>query len=318
LTPPHASLHTGDSKVYLAGFELLKGQADPNSLENARRVVEGMVEFQLQALTDKVDVIKKALEGKDEMIKKALEGKDETIKSKDEMIKKALEGKDETIKGKDETIKGKDETIKSKDEMIKKALEGKDETIKSKDDAIKSKDEMIATLKEYRMHVINEKTSQLAIFKAQYEPRIMIDILYSALDSSPAFDGKQRNKWRTLLDDVLCNGKLTASATADLADLDGSKDLQTVLADLPSLSNRLSSTHHKGAADFEGAGWRLGVSPSPGLATALVIAAVARKQRKQQVDFTLRGPVIYLDQRAKKHREFDVASLRWVRTDWGS
>jgi hypothetical protein len=141
----------------------------------------------------------------------------------------------------------------------------------------------------------------------------MIDILYGGLESAPALDGKLPGKWQLLLRDVLRDGKLTEAAVADLEDLDGSKDLPTVVSDLGSLSNRLSSTHHKGAADFEGTGWRLGVSSSPGLATALVVAAVARIQRKHGIDLTLSGPVIYLDQQAKGHREFDVVSLRWVR-----
>jgi len=260
-----------DQPSYLSSLDQLEPHVDARVLCMIRRAVKDMVEIQLSALKDKVA------------------------------------GKNEVIAVSKQRLADMEKALADRLADKEKALAGKEKALA---DRLVDKDELIELIKVAHALLINDKMSQLAAFRAQYDPRIMLDILYAGLE--PAVKGKSGGKWQLLLRDVLRDGKLTDAAVDDLKDLAGLNDLSTVVSDLKSLSNRLSSAHHKGAADFEGTGWRLGVSSSPGLATALVVAALARIQRTHGIDLTLSGPVIYLNEQAKRHREFDVATLRWV------
>ena len=163
---------------------------------------------------------------------------------------------------------------------------------------------------------ISSKTKELAAYKAQFEPRIMLDIIYDAV-SDEFGGGVRKGKWETLLEGVIAtdsNGKavLTPAAMQDLIDLNAKKELATVIGDLEvkGLPSRLSSAHHKGATDLTGEGWRLGVQTSPSLAVALILLANLRKLSRCGV-FPLHGRVVVLDARRVESHELDYANLRW-------
>jgi hypothetical protein len=265
-------------------------------LRTIRRAVEYLIETKVSALADKDKVLAVVLADKD----KVLADKDKVLADKDKVLAVVLADKDKVLA--------------DKDKVLAVMLADKDKALADKDKALADKDKMLELVVDNNTLMINAKAIQLASFKAQYEPRIMLDILRTGLESAQLLDGAQsRAKWQVLVRDVLHNGKLTKAAEADLKDLDGLKDLPTVVSDLGSLANRLSSAHHKGATDFGGTGWRLGVSPSPGLATALVLAAVVRTLHKHGIDSMLTGRIIYLNPQCKDFCEFDKGSLRWVR-----
>ena len=149
----------------------------------------------------------------------------------------------------------------------------------------------------------------------------MVDILYDAIMSSNAFadDLKKGKKWETLLDGVITtdaknNSILTPAAMRDLADLNATKELATVVRDLDakSIANCLAMAHHKGASDVTGTGWRLGVQASPSLAVALILIANLRKLDERNMYSPLNGRVAFLNLRADVSHELDFDSLRWV------
>jgi hypothetical protein len=190
------------------------------------------------------------------------------------------------------------------------------------DEALAAKDEELEAKERAWSMLIGLKTKELASFKAQFEPRIMIDIIYDAIKASGAFeDDPKKGKWDKLLDGVITsddqnNPILTPAAMRDLADLGATMELATVIRDLvaKSISNRLSSSHHKGASDLAGTGWRLGVQPSPSLAAALVDIANLRKLDEREIDLPLEGRVAFLDLRTDVSHELDFDSIRWVKS----
>ena len=168
----------------------------------------------------------------------------------------------------------------------------------------------------YSAH-ISLKIKELAAYKAQFEPRIMLDIVYDAIPDELKL---HKGKWETLLEGVTTTDRkgkvaLTPAAMQDLIDLDAEKELATVLGDLEAkgLPSRLSSArHHQGATDLTGEGWRLGVQPSPSLAVALILPANLRKAATRGV-CPLHGRVVFLDKRCDESHTLDYAKLRWGR-----
>ena len=296
-----------DQPNHLSLLDQLEPHMDARVFCMIRRAVKDMVEIQLSALKNKVAdkeeviaILKQRLADMEKALADWVADKDGVIASS----KRRLADKEKALA---DWVADKEKALADRLADKEKALAGKEKALA---DRLVDKDELIELIKVAHALLINDKMSQLAAFRAQYDPRIMLDILYAGLE--PAVKGKSGGKWQLLLRDVLRDGKLTDAAVDDLKDLAGLNDLSTVVSDLKSLSNRLSSAHHKGAADFEGTGWRLGVSSSPGLATALVVAALARIRHNHGMHFTLSRPVIYLNEQAKRHREFDLATLRWV------
>ncbi|KAG8465422.1 hypothetical protein KFE25_002729 [Diacronema lutheri] len=212
-------------------------------------------------------------------------------------------------------IASKEQTIVLAKKALENSIADKKQAIAGKDEVIAAKNTLLAQAQREMELGVSSKTSQLALYKAQFEPCIMVDTLWAALTSAKLHkeeDEKQARKWRTLLRDVLHEGKLTAAAKADLDDLDGAAEELTVISDLGSLPNRLASPHHSGATDVGGTGWRIGTSPSPHLATALVLSANVRTLQANGVE-SLRGDVIYLDRQFKESHRFDMGALRWVK-----
>ncbi|KAG8465424.1 hypothetical protein KFE25_002731 [Diacronema lutheri] len=230
-----------------------------------------------------------------------------------------IAGKNEVIASKEQAIvqaeKASEKVIAAKEQAIVQAEKASEKVIAAKDEVIAAKNTLLAQAQREMELGVSSKTSQLALYKEQFEPRIMVDTLWAALTSAKLHkeeDEKQARKWRTLLRDVLHEGKLTAAAKADLNDLDGAAEELTVISDLGSLPNRLASPHHSGATDVGGTGWRIGTSPSPHLATALVLSANVRTLQANGVE-SLRGDVIYLDRQFKESHRFDMGALRWVK-----
>jgi len=212
-------------------------------------------------------------------------------------------------------IAAKEQAIVQAEKASEKVIAAKEQAIVLATEVIAAKNTLLAQAQREMELGVSSKTSQLALYKAQFEPRIMVDTLWAALTSAKLHkeeDEKQARKWRTLLRDVLHEGKLTAAAKADLDDLDGAAEELTVISDLGSLPNRLASPHQSGATDVGGTGWRIGTSPSPHLATALVLSANVRTLQANGVE-SLRGDVIYLDRQFKESHRFDMGALRWVK-----
>ncbi|KAG8465411.1 hypothetical protein KFE25_002718 [Diacronema lutheri] len=194
-------------------------------------------------------------------------------------------------------IAAKEQAIVQAEKASEKVIAAKEQAIVLATEVIAAKNTLLAQAQREMELSVSSKTSQLALYKAQFEPRIMVDTLWAALTSAKLHkeeDEKQARKWRTLLRDVLHEGKLTEAAKADLNDLGGAAEELTVINDLGSLPNRLASPHQSGATDVGGTGWRIGTSPSPHLATALVLSANVRTLQANGVE-SLRGDVIYLD-----------------------
>ena len=280
---------------YLGTLELVFAPLAPlvevPMLRTIRQAVEYLIETKVSALAEKVSA----------------------LAEKDKVLAFALAEKDKMLAEKDKVLAEKDKVLAFALAENDKVLAEKVSALAEKDKMLAEKDKLLEVVEDRNTLMINAKAIALASFKAQYEPRIMLDILWTGLESAQLFDRAQsRAKWQMLVRDVLHEGKLTEAAEADLKDLDGLNELPTVIYDLGSLANRLCSAHHKGATDFGGTGWRLGVSPSPGLATALVLAAVARTLRKEGIDSMLAGRIIYLNPQCEDFREFDKGSLRWV------
>ena len=209
-----------------------------------------------------------------------------------------------------QTITAKDETIAAKDEAIAQSAI----IIAAKEQVVAAKEELITSARVETERTISDKTAQLATYKAQFEPRILLDTLWAALVSSGLLteeEKKPKSKWSTLIRDVMRDGELTAAAMTDLRDLGALPEKLTVISDLGSLSNRLSSAHHSGATDMGGTGWRVGTSPSPHLAAALVLSANMRTLRNFD---SLSGDIIFLDRQCNESHRFDVGSLRWTST----
>jgi hypothetical protein len=238
-----------------------------------------------------------ALAGKQE----ALAGKQEALAGKQEALELALAGKQEALAGKQEALAGKQEALAGNAKVLAAKLEAH------------------AANERVSLILIYQKTAELASFKAQFEPRIMIDIIYDAIQFSGAFkDDLKKGKWGTLLDGVLTsddkhNSILSPAAMRDLADLDATMELATVIRDLESISNRLASAHHKGASDLTGTGWRLGVQVSPSLAAALIVIKNLRMLDKREIYSPLKGRVAFLDPRTDVSHELDFDSLRWAK-----
>jgi hypothetical protein len=203
----------------------------------------------------------------------------------------------------------------------RETLAANDKALAASDVALAVKDQLLVANEVVSSTLIMLKTKELASFKAQFEPRIMLDIIYDAIKSSGAFaDGRTKGKWGTLLDGVVTtddknNPILTPAAMRDLADLNATMELPTVVRDLDvnSISNRLSSAHHKGASDCAGTGWRLGGQSSPSLATALIVSVNLRKLGKREIDLPLKGRVAFLDSRTDVSHELDFDILRWTK-----
>lgn len=210
----------------------------------------------------------------------------------------------------DETLAAKDQTLAANGKTLELALAANEKVLAANEKAHAATEWVSSKL-------VDEKTAELASFKAQFEPRIMIDILYDAF----ADDLKKGKKWETLLDGVITtdaknNSILTPAAMRDLADLNATMELATVVRDLDakSISSCLASAHHKGASDVTGTGWRLGVQVSPSLAVALILIANLRKLDERNIYSPLNGRVAFLNVRADVSHELDVDSLRWVQS----
>ena len=197
--------------------------------------------------------------------------------------------------------------LKANDEL----LEEKDKRLEEKDKLLGEKDKSVALAEKMHVMELGSKASQLASYRAQLEPRIMIDVIYDAMLGFPELCKPGKKKWEVLLTDVVENNKLTGDAARVLADLDGTAEAITVLSDLGSLSNRLSSVHHKGALLLDGTGWRLGTQPSPYLAAAVVIVMNLRKLMKHGVLPFGRDEVLYLDRNFKESHKLLIDSNMW-------
>lgn len=175
--------------------------------------------------------------------------------------------------------------------------------VASNQELVASKQEIVEQLKlrlAEKDEASKAKVQQLACYQAQFEPRIMCDLLFDALQATGIEEfqtSKKTSKWAVLLRGVLTpEGELSERAKAVLRDLGGSKERKTVIADLGSLAERLSDVHHNGAIALPGTGWRLGGQTSPFLATAVLIGVKADDCARLRLGAVLRDAK-YLDRR---------------------
>ena len=231
----------------------------------------------------------------------------------EDVVRPIRQGIVDIIASMEQLIASKEQLIASKEQLIV----AKEQLIVAKEQLLVGKDNYSATIERVMEHVYISKTSQLALHTAQFEPSIMVDTLWAALwplEPLGKDDDRNKRKWGTLIRDVLNEGKLTAAAKADLDDLGGAAEEPTVINDLGSLSRLLSLPYYFGfTIVLKGTGWRIGTSPSPHLATALVLSANMRTLRKKGIE-SLRGDVIYLDRGCNETHRFDMRTLRWAKT----
>jgi hypothetical protein len=283
------------------------GDVVPAVLQAAKQIVS-----QLDKVLMRQDLM---LASNEKVLELALAGKQEALAGKQE----ALAGKQEALAGKQEAQVANEKLLASNEKVLELALAAMQEAQADKKEALARKQETMAANDRASSMLIMMKTAELASFKAQFEPRIMIDIIYDAIMSSNAFaDDLKKGKWGILLDGVLTtdaksNSILTPAAMRDLADLDAKKELATVICDLQSISNRLALAHHTGASDLSGVGWRLGVQPSPSLAAALIVIKNLRMLDERQIYLPLKEPVAFLNLRADVSHELNFDGLCWRR-----
>ncbi|KAG8465412.1 hypothetical protein KFE25_002719 [Diacronema lutheri] len=310
---PHVAIlaqkRDGDSCRAPRGTRLLKSTANADAPHDYEILVETLM-YPLRHITDQ-DIVRNI----GQSIVTVIAGKEQTIVLATETLENSIADKKQAIAGKDEVIAAKEQALVLAKKALENSIADKKQAIDGKDEVIAAKITILAKTQREMELGVSSKTSQLALYKAQFEPRIMVDTLWAALTSAKLHkedDEKQARKWRTLLRDVLHEGKLTEAAKADLNDLGGAAEELTVINDLGSLPNRLASPHQSGATDVGGTGWRIGTSPSPHLATALVLSANVRTLQANGVE-SLRGDVIYLDRQFKESHRFDMGALRWVK-----
>jgi hypothetical protein len=89
---------------------------------------------------------------------------------------------EKVLAAKDEALAAKDEALAAKDEANEKVLMAKQEVLTAK-----AKERASSML-------IELKTKELASFEAQFEPRIMIDIIYDAIKASGAFEDSKTTR----------------------------------------------------------------------------------------------------------------------------
>jgi hypothetical protein len=82
----------------------------------------------------------------------------------------------------EKVLAAKDEALAAKDEANEKVLMAKQEVLTAK-----AKERASSML-------IELKTKELSSFKAQFEPRIMIDIIYDAIKASGAFEDSKTTR----------------------------------------------------------------------------------------------------------------------------
>ena len=237
---------------------------------------------------------------------------------------------DAMLAHKDAMLAHKDALLADKDARLASMRKHTDAMLASKDARLADKDALLADRDENFSSRIKRKCLELAPFKSQYEPGVMLDIIaeeryyMNLVWRKGAYD-----KWGMLLEDVITTegGKavLTPAAMADLNDLDSEEELATVIGDLDvkRLSRLVSSPHNYGlGVEYAGTGWRLGVQPSPSLAVALIITANMRKlfrTSRYMYPFPFGGfhrcdRVAYLDERRSESHTLDFGiNIRWRR-----
>jgi hypothetical protein len=286
---------------------------------------------QLEPFGDVVPAVLQAAKQIASQLDTVLVRQDLMLEANEKLLELALAGKQEALAGKQEALAANEKVLAANEKVLELALAGRQEALAGRQEALADKHEALAGKHEAlagkqetmdakdraSSMLIMMKTAELASFKAQFEPRIMIDIIYDAIMSSNAFtDDLKKGKWGILLDGVLTtddknNSILTPAAMRDLADLDATKELATVVCDLKSISNRLASAHHKGASDLSGMGWRLGVQLSPSLAAALIVIKNLRMLDERQIYLPLKEPVAFLNLRADVSHELNFDRLCW-------
>jgi len=279
---------------------------------------------QLEPFGDVVPAVLQAAKQIASQLDTVLVRQDLMLEANEKLLELALAGKQEALAGKQEALAANEKVLAANEKVLELALAGRQEALAGRQEALADKHEALAGKQETMdakdrasAMLIMMKTAELASFKAQFEPRIMIDIIYDAIMSSNAFtDDLKKGKWGILLDGVLTtddknNSILTPAAMRDLADLDATKELATVVCDLKSISNRLASAHHKGASDLSGMGWRLGVQLSPSLAAALIVIKNLRMLDERQIYLPLKEPVAFLNLRADVSHELNFDRLCW-------
>ena len=288
---------------------LLSHNSLPRPARAGRALLRELVD-QLEPIGDVVPAVLQAAKQIVSQLDKVLMRQDLMLASNEKVLELALAGKQEAQVA-------NEKLLASNEKVLELALAAKQEAQADKKEALAAKQETMAANDRASSMLIMMKTAELASFKAQFEPRIMIDIIYDAIMSSNAFaDDLKKGKWGILLDGVLTtdaknNSILTPAAMRDLADLDAKKELATVICDLQSISNRLALAHHKGASDLSGMGWRLGVQPSPSLAAALIVIKNLRMLDERQIYLPLKEPVAFLNLRADVSHELNFDGLCW-------
>jgi hypothetical protein len=232
-----------------------------------------------------------------------------------------------------ELASGKDKLAAEKDKLAAE----KDKLAAEKDKLAAVQEARIAELASDKAKLIaeNEKieakkndaefklSNELAFFKAQYGPRIIIDLqlreLHRARHVLPhAAKPTSTALYKDFCDMYLLNqttGELTATAIDSYTSL-GGRDMnrKLVAADVKDLFGRLSIAHHVGAAG--GVGWLSGGEPlTLGLAASVAVAHALSLGKNKSTPLAITSPLEHINTWGVRTHRYDLEtrnSTNWI------